>query len=657
MRRKQALRLLSRLLIHRIAALILILSVTSLSICSLTETLFGQDDTAPNIILILADDLGWRDTGVYGSTFYETPNIDALAARGVRFTDAYSASPLCSPTRASILTGQYPGRLRLTTPACHLPQEVLDPVLPERASSSQKAVTPQTRTRLPNEEYWTIAESLQAVGYTTGFFGKWHLGRAPYIPEQQGFETVVGGRHHPGPPNKPGGPGSFFGPWDCETVPDSPDGAHISNVITDEAIRFLERNASQAVGTDPFFMAMWYYDVHAPFEAIEELKVKYAAKAEPDNPQHCPTMGGMIDILDQNMGRLLSSVERLGLDENSVIIFASDNGGNMYNEVDGTTPTNNWPLRNGKGNIYEGGQRVPLIVVWPGRIGEGRVESTVVSSIDFYPTILEILSLEPQTDQILDGQSFAPLLFDDIEDRDARCETLEERPLFCHFPHYVPATTNLPSTSVRLGDYKLLRFYADNEDQTDRLELYDLSQDIGERNNLALAMPELAQEMNALIDGFLEETQSLTPAPNPSYSPSIEGWESNAMAELTLQDGILAVKSTGGDPFLWNNALPSMPGPLSVRIRMRSTSSGTGRFFWSTRTAKGFAPQRAFNFEVAHDGEWEEYELMIPSATTDSPVTGIRLDPCTAPGDIEIDWLDIHTESGRMIKRWSFGDE
>ena len=676
MRQKQTDCFINCRLLHRITSLILVISACILSLGHASNASYGDTEGAPNILFILADDLGWRDTGVYGSTYYETPNIDALAERGVRFTNAYAASPLCSPTRASILTGQYPGRIRLTTPACHLPQEVLDPILPERASSSQKAITPQTRTRLPNEEYLTIAETLQQVGYTTGFFGKWHLGRAPYIPEQQGFETVVGGRHHPGPPNKPGGPGSFFGPWDCETVPDAPEGAHISNVITDEAIRFLEANASQAAGSDPFFMAMWYYDVHAPFEAIEALKTVYAAKADPDNPQHCPTMGGMIDILDQNIGRLLATVERLNLDENTVVIFTSDNGGNMYNEVDGTTPTNNWPLRNGKGNIYEGGQRVPLIVVWPGRIEEARVESTVISSIDFYPTILEILELEPQADQILDGESIVPLLLENVEDQEARCDALEQRPIFCHFPHYVPATTNLPSTSVRLGDYKLLRFYADNEDQTDRIELYDLSQDIGERNNLysdipfgtvpdgradqnnlADAEPDIARKMNAMIDVFLAETESLTPVPNPAYHASIEGWESNNMTELELRDGVLGVKSTGGDPFLWNSSLPAANGPLTVRIRMRSTSSGTGRFFWSTQTGKGFAPQRAINFEISHDGESHEYELTIPAATPVSPVTGIRLDPCTVPGDLEIDWIDIHTETGRMIQRWSFGDE
>lgn len=217
-----------------------------------------------NIVFILADDLGWKDLTCYGSDFYETPNIDAFAETGVSFTNAYTASPLCSPTRASILTGQEPGRLRLTTPACHLPQVVLDPKESFSAAPFHKTAIPQTRTRLPNE-YLTFAEVLKEKGYSTAFMGKWHLGREPYIPDNQGFDVVVGGREHPGPP----GPGNFFAPWNCETLPVVPDGTHISDVLTDKAIQYMTSNKE-----NPFLLCLWYYDVHAPFQAKEKLKQK-----------------------------------------------------------------------------------------------------------------------------------------------------------------------------------------------------------------------------------------------------------------------------------------------------------------------------------------------------------------------------------------------
>jgi len=230
---------------------------------------------------------------------------------------------LCSPTRASILTGQYPARLRLTTPACHLPQEVLDPRVPDRASPHHHVVMPETRTRLPND-YVTFAEVLKTAGYRTALLGKWHLGREPYLPESQGFDVVVGGRHHPGPP------GGYFAPWPCETLPQSPDGTHIDDAITSEAIKFLENNRDNA-----FLLNLWFYCVHAPFEAKQPLIEKYRAKAkaDPANRQTNPVMGAMIETLDENVGRVLDVLKRLGLSENTLVIFTSDNGGNMYNFV------------------------------------------------------------------------------------------------------------------------------------------------------------------------------------------------------------------------------------------------------------------------------------------------------------------------------------
>jgi len=460
----------------------------------------------PNILFILADDLGWRDARCYGSTFYQTPNIDRLAKLGMRYTNAYAASPLCSPTRASILTGQDPGRLRFTTPAGHLPQAVLDPVVPKQGAPSRKAIIPQTRTRLPNTCV-TYAEVLQKLGYTTGFFGKWHLGRAPYLPEKQGFEKVVGGREHPGPPPK----GHYFSPWKCDTLPVVPAGTHINKVLTDEAITFIQNCKKKG---KPFLLNLWYYDVHAPFQAVEELKEKYAAKVSPDNPQRCPTMGAMIEMLDRGVGRVLNELEKTGMMEETLIIFTSDNGGNEYNEVDGTTPTNNDPLRSGKGNIHEGGVRIPLIVVWKGKVKPGTTCDEPVSTVDWFPTLLEVVGAKPPKlppGEKFDGISIAATFL--------RGEKLPKRPLFTHFPHYTPATGGQPATSLRQGDWKFYRVYCDNADQTDRFELYNLRDDLSEKNNLVQENPEMVSEFKAMLRQFLKETDALVPVKNPRYDP------------------------------------------------------------------------------------------------------------------------------------------
>jgi arylsulfatase A-like enzyme len=587
----------------------------------------------PNVLFILADDMGWRDSAVYGSTFYETPNVDRLARRGMRFTSAYAANPLCSPTRASILTGQYPGRLRFTTPAGHLPQEVLDPGIPESAPPTQKAVTPATRTRLPNS-YLTYAERMKELGYVTGFFGKWHLGRDPYLPEAQGFDFVVGGREHPGPP------GGYFAPWPCPTIPPKPAGTHICDTLTDEAIAFLQEHRDK-----PFLMNLWFYDVHAPFEAKERLTETFREKVDPDNPQRCPTMAAMLKVMDQNLGRVLDTLDRLELTEKTLIIFTSDNGGNMYNRVDGTTPTNNHPLRGGKATIYEGGHRVPLIVSWPGHVAPDTVNETEpVTSIDYYPTLLDILGLEPAPGQILDGKSILPIL--------EGGKSIDREAIFCHFPHYVPATGNLPSTSVRKGEWKLIRFYADGEDQEDRYELYHLTDDLGENRNLAKELPEKVRELDALIDEHLARTDPLVPFPNPEYRKSYDGWSGNRHARLEIEEGRLVIHSTGGDPFLTSDNFPPVVGPQRVILTMKSDSDQPGRLFWSTRSKPGFIPGRFVPFEVRHDDRWHTYEVTLEAQ---EPIVALRIDPSAAPGTIRIDRVEIKNKNDKTEKIWTFG--
>jgi len=615
---------------RRVVTLILALLAASLSTAPALPAEIAEKRSVPNIVLILADDLGWRDSTVYGSTFYETPNLERLARRGMVFTNAYAANPLCSPTRSSILTGQYPGRLRFTLPAGHLPQVVLDPVLPAQGAPSQKAVTPQTRTRLPLE-YHTLAEALQQAGYATGFFGKWHLGREPYMPKRQGFVVNVGGGPYPGPP-------SYFSPYRIHTLPDGPEGEHITDRLTDEAIRFLKANKDR-----PLLLNFWHYSVHAPFQAKDPLVEKYRAKADPDNPQHNPVMGAMIQTLDESVGRVLDAIDELGLADRTMIVFFSDNGGNMYNVVEGTTPTNNYPLRGGKGTIYEGGTRVPMIVVWPGHVRPGSRSDAIVSSIDFFPTLLEVAGAKAKPDQVVDGISILPAL--------EQTGPLKREAIFCHFPHYVKATGNLPATSVRKGKWKLIRFFADGPNQQDRFELYDLEADIGESKNLAAEMPEKVAELNALIGRHLEETEALVPFPNPAYRPSIRGWHGNQNAELAQADGNLVVKATGNDPFLTTADLPQVAGPLVLELRMKSSAAREGRVYWSIKGRPGFRREQSASFDATHDGQWHDYRVRLDFQ---GPLVGLRIDPAQAPGDIRIESIRLIDDQGRAVKSWRF---
>ena len=586
---------------------------------------------------MLADDLGWSDTASYGSTFYETPNIERLASAGMRFTNAYSASPLCSPTRASILSGQYPGRVRLTTPACHVKQVVLDPTVPERASPNYHVAMPGTRTRFPND-YVTIAEVLKQGGYRTAFLGKWHLGRDPYLPENQGFDLVVGGREHPGPP------GGYFAPWPIDTIPESPDGSHIDDVITTEAIEFLEANRD-----GPFFLNLWFYSVHAPFEAKEHLIEKYRAKAaeDPGNHQTNPVMGAMIETLDDNVGRVLDTLDRLGLADNSLVIFTSDNGGNMYNIVEGVEATSNAPLRNGKGNIYEGGHRVPLVARWPGKIASGTTNNALVTSVDYFPTILEVTGLPQPDGQVCDGISIWSLLLGGPAD--------PSRAIFCHFPHMPPATGTLPATSVRQGNWKLLRFYGDGSEREDRLELYNLADESGEANNLAEADPDRADKLNRLIEEHLAETESLVPATNPAYRASMLGWTGNKHAELSRSGGALHVESTGNDPWLSTDFFPAVRGEITLELVMRSTCAGRGAVYVATQDNPNFARPGMTGFDIQHDGLQHTYRIDI---TLDSRLKRIRVDPGQAPGAIEISRIRLiewkSPGEGKVSHHWSF---
>ncbi|HUR58098.1 MAG TPA: sulfatase, partial [Opitutaceae bacterium] len=365
----------------------------------------AQPARKPNVIVFLVDDMGWVDCGVYGSKYYETPHMDRFAARAMRFTDAY-AQPLCSPTRACLLTGQYSARHGTTSATGHQePQPPGYQFLPDTAPANRPVITPESKNYLDPANY-TLAEALRDAGWQTGHVGKWHIGLTePYWPEQQGFQHAVHAHPDPGPP-------SYFSPYGFrghQSYADGPPGEYITDRLTDEAIKFIEANRDK-----PFFLDLWHHGVHGPWGHKEEYTKYFAAKKDPTGKQGNPIMASMLKSVDDSLGRVVDRLDQLGLTENTIFIFFSDNGGNTHSNTptDGKTtnadsefikdwrqwagdrpPTNNDPLRDGKGTLYEGGTRVPLMVMWPGRVAPGTTNDTVVGAVDLYPTVHELLGL------------------------------------------------------------------------------------------------------------------------------------------------------------------------------------------------------------------------------------------------------------------------
>ena len=600
-----------------------------------------------NVVLFLVDDLGWMDTTPYGSRYYETPNVARLAARSMRFTNGYSAAPLCSATRASIMTGKYPGRLHFTGAGGHVPAPQ-GPLLPAAGPPTHPMLLPRDKGYLPLEEY-TLAEALRDAGYRTGFVGKWHLGHDErYWPTHQGFDVNRGGGRWPGPP-------SYFSPYHIDTLPDGPEGEYLPDRLTDEAIAFIEADSDK-----PFFLNFWQYAVHAPYQAKDEYRGHFEARQDPRGAQDNAVMGGMIKSMDESLGRVLDTLEARGLMENTLILFASDNGGNMYDRTardgtnlgawapEGRTPTNNAPLRGGKGSVYEGGIRVPTMVYWPGVCDSATVNDVPVNTIDYYPTLLDILGIDPSHDQLFDGVSIVPALQGHGLQRDA---------LYGHFPHDVPAVPCLPASWVRQGDWKLIRFYLQDDNFPDRIELYNLRDDIGEVHNLAEPRPDVVRHLEALLDAHLTATGALVPAPNPNYRPDanadVQGWRPSSDCWLEAGEAGLRVHSTGGDPFIVTDAVPDADGALTLRFRMRSTAKGGGQVFWVTRGLRQFGPKQRLDFAPNHDGAWHEYTIAFDAS---APLTGLRIDPAAAAGEIDVAWvaLELTGDGGKTLGRWDF---
>lgn len=612
----------------------------------------------PNVVFILADDLGWSDTTLYGTTrFYQTPNIERLAKRGMTFTRAYSASPLCSPTRSAILTGLSPARTGITTPNGHLAEVVLEASVPLSAAPNQKAIQPKPPTRL-KLDCRTLAEALKSAGYATGHFGKWHLGAEPYSPLQQGFDVDL--PHHPGP----GPAGSYVAPWQFKNksfLPRTPH-EHIEDRMADEAAAWMEQHRDQ-----PFYLNYWMFSVHAPFNAKAELIDKHRPRVDPQDPQRSPTYAAMVESMDDAVGKLLDTLDRLKIADNTIIVFTSDNGGNMYNDIDGTSPTSNHPLRGGKATLFEGGTRVPAVIVWPNVAQPGSRSDVPIQSEDYYPTLLAGLGLAPAEGQRFDGVNILPAL---------RGQSLPQRALFQYFPHSPGVRDWLPPcVSVHRDQWKLIRIFYGGDDGKHRYLLFNLATDPSETQNLATERPELVSELDRLIDTFLEQTAAVVPRPNPKFDPAkydpsqegksqpkakkkssagqqdendpaLKGWKVRG-CQASVDQGMLRVRNTTAASFL-GFAAGKHSGASQIKFRIKAQGPATAHIDWLPGGAGSKARQTPY--EISRDG-WQEVTVSIPA---DGPLGIVRLYLPSQAEPVELDWIELQSNSPAKTTRSDF---
>jgi len=433
-------------------------------------------DQKTNIVFVMVDDLGWMDLHCQGNKRLDTPHIDRLAAQGMRFTDAYAAAPVCSPTRAAVLTGQSPARLHLTT---HIPDR--DGFTPEKS----RLLPAKTHDQLA-AEHVTVAERLKQAGYATGFFGKWHLagrskrmglGVKEFYPENQGFDLNIGGCAYGGPP-------TYFDPYRIHNLKSRRPGEYLTDRLVDESINFMRAHQK-----DPFLLFLWNYTVHWPVEAKPEVVKKYQSRVGPGIKN--AGYAAMIEILDSAMGRLLAELDALEIAERTLVIFTSDNGAFLGG-------SDNTPLRSGKGYLYEGGIRVPLIVRWPGHVKPGSLCHTPVISMDFFPTMLAAAGLTPERGRPLDGENLIPLL--------SQTGKLARSSIYFHYPNFAWHKDNRLGSVVRHGKYKLIEYFDDNS-----VELYDLQADLRETRDLSRELPDVARRLKSELQAWRQSSGARLP--------------------------------------------------------------------------------------------------------------------------------------------------
>ncbi len=443
----------------------------------------------PNIVFILIDDLGWADLGCHGNHFNETKNIDSFAQRAVRFTDFYAAGAVCSPTRASILSGQYPTRFGLTA---HIHGHW---------RPFAKLAEPPCALAMPVQVV-TIAERLQAAGYTTAHFGKWHLGGRGHQPTDQGFDTalVTPGRHN----------------YQAKGQPPR----RLAEHLTETTIDFMRRHREQ-----PFFVHLCHYAVHIPLNTTPELLAKYQAKPAIEGYPSNPTYAGLLEEVDQSVGRILKALDDLQLEDNTLVVVTSDNGGLVRRYNAGPADpivTSNAPLRDEKGSLYEGGIRVPLLIRYPSVTPAGRVCAEPTISVDFYPTLLQVAGLPPTQDQPCDGASLLPLMGEPGS-------ALKRQALYWHYPHYHHSR---PASAIRVGDWKAIDFF-----DTKDFELYSLQEDPSESTDRAAQEPAKAAELRSLLRSWRAKVNAQVPQANPAYRPrrAQEWWSRARIAPIPLR--------------------------------------------------------------------------------------------------------------------------
>jgi arylsulfatase A-like enzyme len=611
----------------------------------------------PNVVFILADDLGWSDTTLFGTTqLYRTPHVQRLARRGMTFTRAYSASPLCSPTRASILTGQSPARHGITAPVCHLPEVRLQATASPKAAPSMHATVPNSATRL-DTKHVTLAEAFRDAGYATGHFGKWHLGSEPYSPLQHGFDVDVPQWPGPGPA------GSYVAPWkfkDFDPDPQTPN-EHIEDRMAKEAVKFMEEHQAE-----PFFLNYWMFSVHAPFDAKPDLIAEYRRRVDKNDEQQCPTYAAMIESMDDAVGTLLDTLDRLKLSERTIIVFASDNGGNMYNEVEGVPPTSNRPLRGGKATSFEGGIRGPCVVICPWLTEPNSTNDVIIQSCDFFPTLLELADVDVPQDLKIDGRTLVDFL---------QGVSVRREPIFTYFPHnpnvpdWIP-----PSIAVHLGPWKLIRIFHGNPDQSHRYLLFNVVEDPGETQDLSQAYPEQVAKLDDFVESHLIATNAVRPLPNPNfdlqqYDPTLEGkprrrthqranplnqvagWREDHACQLKLSDGLLRIEATGQDPHLsFPLQKPWKAGSYRLVIALASDREDQAQFFWEEKgVTPAFFRDRSVRFQVNATQELQEYVIDFQPKHA---VEAVRLDPLSHRGTVRIGSMKIEDEAGKVVYEW-----
>lgn len=651
-----------------------------ISLCCALGVLCGFSHAAeparkPNIVFFLVDDMGWMDSGAYGSKYYETPNMDRFATRAMRFTDAY-AQPLCSPTRASLLSGQYPARHGITSATGHQPPRPSGfKYLPDTAPAGQRMFLPESKNFLEPAQY-TLAEALRDAGYRTAHIGKWHLGLTePYRPSHQGFDVTFDCAPDPGPP-------SYFSPYEVTptgnptgkshvgNVTDGPPGEYIVDRLGNEAVKFIEANKDR-----PFFLNLWNYGVHGPWGHKPEYTKQFAGKKDPRGVQGNPIMASMLQSVDECFGRVLAKLDELKLTDNTIIIFNSDNGGNTHSntEEDGKArkrkaddprlldwrkwagnqpPTVNTPLRDGKGTLYEGGTRVPLMWSWPGHIKPGTTSGEIVGHIDLYPTVLDLLNLPRPAQQKFDGVSYARVLKSEGK--------LDRVAFFNYFPH-LRSISSAGGVTVRVGDWKLFRWFGAMPGDPERYELYNLRDDLSETKNLAAAQPDRVKELDALMDGFLADTGATYPRPNPAYKPvaapgkkpadPLQGWVPK-FSKAVVANGVLRVEAAGKTPFL-GCAQVKAAGPFTVKLKIRSAAGGAGKIHWRTDKQETLPPEQVVSFEVKAGGGWQDVTVALPVQGT---LALFRLFLPADQSPVEIASVDfISTATKKSVHAWNFG--